>query len=353
MFALLLACTTATRDRVEPSFIHVNLAEPSAAGTTEAPLPFSSEVLAVGITIDTLDVNGDPYAFDGELSLKVRPGRLTDPTRVTVTAGVWAGTVSIEAGFGPTRIWAIDEDVAEGRSPSWSAGVSEALQFALPTIPEVQATDNHETNQLAGEFAELRLSDRQVVVTALDPAGFYVSDLGAAPGNYAGLYVYSFSKPPDDIVVGAQLLALNGQDSEYLASTQLNFPTYTVNAGAALAAPAAVVLDEATACDDNAMEKLEGSRVRAQSAVVPDTFIVDSEAYADFVAYGQWPLQIGSCTLYAESGGTVPDYFPPDHAGDTLSFVEGMLKEVYGMWIFTVLDAADIGAGTRSRKGAP
>lgn len=353
MLLLLLACTTATRDRVEPSFIHVNLADISTAGTAEAPLPFSSAPRSVAISVTTYDVEGEAYPFNGELALKVRPGRLTDPTRVQVVDGAWSGSVTIEAGFGPTRIWATDEDVTDDRMPSWSAGVSEPLTFALPTIPEMQATDNHETNQLAGEFAELRLSDQQVVVTGLDPAGFYVSDLGAAPGNYAGLYIYYFSKPPDDIVVGAQLTALNGQDSEYLASTQLNFPTYAVNPGVTLSAPAGYVLDEATACDDNAMEKLEGSRVRAESALIPATFTADSESFADFLDYGQWPVQIGACTVYAESGGTVPDYYPPDHAGETLSFVEGMLKEVYGMWIFTVLDAADIGAGTRSREGSP
>lgn len=350
---LLLGCTAGSeRVRVEPSFIHVNLDNPSAAGTVDAPLPFSSTATTVPLTITTYDVTGEPYPYAGQLALDVRPGRLTDPARVTLVDGKWAGNVTIEAGFGPTRIWAKDEDVTDDRTPSWSAGVSEAIHFATPTIPEMQGTDNHETNQLEGEFAELRLADRQVVVTALDPAGFYVSDLGVAPGNYAGLYVYTFQKPAAEVVVGARLTALNGQDSEYLASTQLNFPTLTVEAGTTLTPPAAVVLDETNACDDNAMEKLEGSRVRGELVGVPATFTADSDAYADFVTYGQWPITVGACTLYAESGSTVPDYYPPDHAGETLSFVEGMLKEVYGKWIFTILDPSDIGAAVSARKGA-
>jgi hypothetical protein len=62
---------------------------------------------------------------------------------------------------------------------------------------------------------------------------------------------------------------------------------------------------------------------------------------------------VGSCELYVESGGTVPDYYPPDHAGETLSHIEGMLKEVYGKWIFLVLDPEDIGAAVAARKASP
>ncbi len=353
LLLLAAACSTGTeRVRVEPSFIHVDLADPASAGTVEAPLPFSSTPTTVAITVTTYDVKGEPYPFNGQLALDVRPGRLTDPARVTLADGTWSGAVTIEAGFGPTRIWAKDEDVTDDRTPSWSAGVSQALTYATPSIPEMQATDNHETNQLEGEFAELRLADREVVVTALDPAGFYVSDLGAAPGNYAGLYVYTFSKPAPEVVVGAKLTSLNGQDSEYLASTQLNFPTLTVAEGATLTPPDAFVLDEVTACDDNAMEKLEGSRVRGAAVGVPSTFTPDSEAFADFTDYGQWPITVGNCTIYAESGSTVPDYYPPDHAGETLDHVEGMLKEVYGKWILTVLDPSDIGDAVAARKGA-
>lgn len=354
MLLLLLACAAApTRDRIDPSFIHVDLVEPTTAGTVEAPLPFSATGRPFGITVTTYDVKGEAYPFNGELTLDVRPGRLAEGTRATLVDGSWTGTATLEAAFGPARIWARDEDVTDGRVPGWAAGVSPALQFEFPTIPEMQATDNHETNQLEGEFAELRIADRQVVVAATDAAGFWVSDLGAAPGNYAGLYVYTFSKPPEEVVVGAQLVSLNGQNSEYLASTQLNFPTLQVVAGASLTPPGAVTIDSTTACDNDAMEKLEGSRVRAELPVVPASFTPDSAAFVEYVEYGQWPVTVGSCELYVESGGTVPDYYPPDHAGETLSHIEGMLKEVYGKWIFLVLDPEDIGAAVAARKASP
>ncbi len=353
LFYLLACAAPSERIRIDPSFIHVDLTEPTAAGTTDAPLPFAATGQSFAIEVSTYDVTGAAWPFTGELTLDVRPGRLTSDSRIAVVDGKWAGTATVEAAFGPARVWAKDEDVTDGRSPSWAAGVSPALNFQFPTIPEMQATDNHETNQLEGEFAELRLSDQQVVVTGTDAAGFWVSDLGAAPGNYAGLYVYTFSKPAEEVVVGARLTSLNGQNSEYLASTQLNFPTLTVETGVALTPPAAVVLDEATACDNDAMEKLEGSRVRAELPAIPATFTADSDAFVDYVEYGQWPLTVGSCELYVESGATVPDYYPPDHAGETLAHVEGMMKEVYGKWIFLVLDPNDIGAAVAARKGTP
>ena len=342
MIALLLACTSAARDRVEPSFIEVHLAAPESAGAKATPLPFTSVASSLGLSISTLDVKGGAYPFDGTLSVEVRPGRITDSTRVTVEDGVWSGTVQIEAAFGPTRIWAKDEDVDDDRIPSWSAGVSETIWYNQPTISEMQATDNHETNQLAGEYSELRVEDRQVVVTATDTAGFWVADLLDAPGNYAGLYAYTFQKPDDEVVVGARLTLLTGLNQEYLASTQLSFPTLAVAEGEALEPPAAFEVTDAVCGDDNEMEKYEGARVVATLPVIPSTFTTDSTAYADFLDYGSWPLTVGSCEMYVESSLSAPDFYPPDHVGETLGIVEGMLKEVYGAWTFVILDTSGI-----------
>ncbi|MBM4367010.1 MAG: hypothetical protein FJ102_12425 [Deltaproteobacteria bacterium] len=340
-----LACSAiGTRERVEPSFLAVGLAEGTEAGSAEAPLPFSSAPSTVGITVQALDIDGKPYPWPGTVTLKSRPGRI-EPDHVNLDDdGAYQGSVSIEAGFGPTRAWALDEDTDDDRVPGWAAGVSEPVWWAFPTLAEMQATDNHETNQLAGEFAELRIADRQVVVAAIDAAGFWASDLLDAATGYAGIYVYTFNKPDESIVIGAQLSSLNGQDQEYLGSTQLSWPTYGVVEGVSLTPPDAMLLTEAACGDDNEMEKLEASRVRAESPTIPASFTTDSEEYADYEEYGQWPISFGSCTLYVESGSSVPEYFPPDHAGETLEHVEGMIKEVYGKWIFTILDAEGIGA---------
>ncbi len=340
-----LACSAmGTRERVEPSVLAVALGEGTESGSAEAPLPFSASATPVSITVQALDIEGQPYPWPGTVTLKSRPGRI-DPDRASLDeSGAFSGSVSIEAGFGPTRVWAIDEDTDDEREPGWAAGVTDPVWWAFPTIAEMQNIDNHETNQLAGEFAELRISDREVVVTATDAAGFWASDRLDAATGHSGIYVYTFNKPDESIVIGAQLSSLNGQNQEYLGATQLSWPTYTVVEGVSLAPPDAVVLTETACGDDNEMEKLEASKVRAESPTIPSTFTTDSEEYLDYEAYGQWPVSFGSCTLYVESGGTVPDYFPPDHAGETLEHVEGMIKEVYGKWIFTILDANGIGA---------
>ncbi len=348
---LFLACTVVgERTRVEPSFLVVSLEEGTATGSAEAPLPFSATPATVGVRVQALDISGEPYPWPGTVTVKARPGRIDPSHLVLDDSGAFAGSVSIEAGFGPTRVWALDEDTDDDRVPGWAAGVSEPVWWSLPTITEMQTTDNHESNQLAGEFAELRVADRQVVVTATDAAGFWASDLLDAPGNYSGVYVYTFNKPDAEVVVGAQLSLLTGQNQEYLGSTQLSFPTLEVVSGTTLAPPDAVELDTTTCADNNLMETLEGSRVRASSPTIPDSFTADSEAYLDYEEYGQWPISFGGCTLYVESGGTVPDYFPPDHAGATLTHVEGMIKEVYGKWIFTVLGAEGIGTDTPAKE---
>jgi hypothetical protein len=253
--------------------------------------------------------------------------------------------VELRNGFGPTRLWFSDEgdkDEDSGRAASWAAGVSDPIWYARPTVAEMQSTTDHETNQLVGEFAELRTDDRRVVVSAVDAAGFWVADTLDAPGSANGLYVYTFGRPEESVVPGARLSLLTGIDQEYLASTQFSFPNFAVAEGESYDVPAAIEVP--SGCGDDAMELLEGSRVRATAPTIPSTFVEGSVEFSDFESYGQWPFTVGSCSLYAESGGTVPDWYPPDHAGETLPYVEGMLKEVYGKWIFLVLDAGGLGS---------
>jgi hypothetical protein len=343
MLLFLAACTLpGARDRVEPSFIEVTLdgVEP---GSREAPLAFTTDPIDIPVRVRTLDVDGNPYPFDGDLKPKVRPGVLESDPWVTVSGGEWSGTLSIRNSFGPTRIWLTDEgdkDEDSGREASWGAGVSEELWFASPTIAEMQESDDIETNQLAGEFATLRVADRQVVVTAREAAGMWVADVADPPGSYNGLYVYTFSRPDDAYAIGTRVTLLTGINQEYLASTQLSFPSLETD-GSTLEVPEAVELD---GCEDTEMEGLEASRVAVVDGVIPDTFVEGSEAYADYIAYGQWPLTFGSCTVSVESGATAPDFAPTEHTGEALVRVEGMLKQIFDQWVLVVVDAEDIQA---------
>jgi len=344
MMLLLLACSTPERVRIEPSFVNVEITSGSV-GSEADPLPFSGATsLEYGITVTTSDVNGASYPFNGDLNLAVRPGKFTEDPVISLVDGTWSGTIHFKDGFGPTRIWATDEgdrDEDSTRVPSFAAGVSEAIYFAYPTIAEMQATDDIETNQLEGEFAELRVSDRTVIVIARDAAGFWATDIADEPRTGNSVYVYTFNRPDDSLALGAQLTQLNGINQEYLASTQLSYPTLGVT-GAVFDVPAA---NELSTCDDADMELLEGSRVSVTNGQIPSTFTTDSEDYADFLTYGQWPLSYGSCTVYVESGSTAQDFFPTEHVGETLGSVSGMLKEVFSNWVIVVIDGADIASG--------
>lgn len=342
---LLLACSPPTRTRVEPSFVNVAITS-GALGTEASPLAFSPDPVSYGVTVTTSDVNGADYPFNGDLNLRVRPGKFSEDPVITLVEGTWSGTVRFEDSFGPTRIWATDEgdrDEDSTRTPTFAAGVSPAIYFDRPTISEMQTSDDIETNQLDGEFAELRVADRRVVVIARDASGFWASDLLDSPGSGNSVYVYTFNRPDADYAVGAQLSMLNGIDQEYLASTQFSWPVLEA-AGPSFDVPPAV---ELSGCEDQPMEGLEGSRVVVTGGTIPDTFVEGSPEYQDFLDYAQWPLSYGDCTVYVESGSTAQNFLPTEHVGETIGSVSGMLKQVFTSWVLVVVDEADIASGPR------
>lgn len=344
MFLLLLSCTTTVAPtRMEPSFLKLELAEGSSVGTTEAPLAFTSTGVDYSVSVQALDSSGNPYPLNGDLTLKVRPGKLEQDPTIAVVDGKWSGTVRIKDSFGPTRIWAEDrgdEDATTGRVPTYAVGISPVITFALPTLREMSTTTDTETNNLAGEFAVIRVADRHAVVTARDAAGFWITDTDDEPGTYNSLYVYTFGRPDDEIVVGAQLSLLTGNNQEYLATTQLSFPSVEVVPGVTLPVPPPV--DISTSCDDKLREGLEGSRVRLPNAVIPADFMSNPD-YADkFTNYDEWPAQVGSCLMYIMSSATAPDFDPVAHSGETLGGITGMLKEIYGDPVLVVIDPNDI-----------
>lgn len=355
MLLALLACSPprATVEAPDPSFIEVTIDEANV-GSAEAPLPFPTQPETWTISLRTLDSAQSPYPLTGDLKLSARPGRVVGDPIIKVVDGEWAGDVLIEHAFGPTRIWASDvgdEDVDSGRVASWATGVTEPIWYEKPTIAQMQATSDPETNAIDGEYAEILVEGRQVVVTALTTNGFWVSDILDEPGSGNSLFVYTFSKPGDEYVPGASIALLNGIDQEYLATTQLYWPT--IEAGdATYPVPDAIALDPSFACDQDAMEGLESSRVEALGWQVPADFTESSEDYADYLDYGQWPLVSGNCTIYVESAGAAPDFSPLDFAGQALPRVSGMAKQVFSKAILSVIDGDDLespASGPRSK----
>ena len=244
------------------------------------------------------------------------------------------------------------------------AAVSDPLWFDLPTLAQVQATDDHETNPLVGEFAEVKVEGRRVEVTAVGADGLWVTDLDDPPGDYNALYVYTFNKPEytaadegeyDDleereVEVGDRVHLLTGIDQEYLATTQISHPSYEFGPDLDPGVPpGAITIDAKTACDDDAMERLEASLVRAEHVTIP----TDDASWADFAEYDQWPIDLGGCTVWAESAGTVPSWNPSGHKGESLAWVQGMLSEVWGTWILLPRDSSDIAGSWSAGSRAP
>ena len=339
----------APAERVEPSFIYVEMLE-DETGSAEAPLPFSSEVSELQVRVTTLDINGEPYTdFNGDLTLDFRPGDVEQDPKVELIDGKYEGPVLVKNGFGPTRVWFSDlgdKDVESGRTASFATGVSDPIHYHLPTLGEMNRHYDHETNQLDGEFAEIRAEDRDMRVANVGANGFWVLDLMDEPGTHASMFVYTFSAPDTNVQLGRRLTLLTGNNQEYLATTQLSFPHYEISEESAVDMPGPAVLDWDWCGDNDTLEGYEGAVVRVESAMVPSTFVEGSEEYTDYVEYGQWPIveQSGSgdCTFYVENGTTVPDLFPTDHVGEPLDYVQGMLTEIWGTWIVMIRDSDDV-----------
>jgi len=336
-------------DRVEPSFVYVELLE-DEVGTAEVPLPFSSEVAELQVRVTTLDINGDPYtSFNGDLTLEIRPGDVEQDPKVELVDGKFEGPVSVKNGFGPTRVWFSDlgdKDVDSGRTASFATGVSDPIHYSLPTVGEMNRHHDHETNQLDGEFAELRAEDRDMRISNVGANGYWLLDLMDEPGSHASLFVYTFSAPDDSVELGRRLTLLTGNNQEYLATTQLSFPHYEISDEPAVQMPAPAVLDWDWCGDDDTLEGYEGAVVRVESAQIPTTFVEGTEEYEDYIGYGQWPIVeqdgSGDCSFFVENGTTVPDFFPTDHVGEPMDYVQGMLTEIWGTWILLIRDGDDI-----------
>ena len=346
--AALTGCqTTFEGPSRNPAFIQVSLAESQETGTAENPLPFSSESVEVSVIVETLDSEGEPWPFSGVLTAAVRPAKFEGNPWIEVTDGRWEGSVTIRNGYGPTRVWFSDKgDMSSGEvEPTWATGVSDPIHYEFPTIAEMNRHDDPETNNLAGEFAELRIEDRQVVVTAVGTSGFWVTDMMDEPGGYNSLFIYSFSAPEPEIQLGRRLTLLTGANQEYLATTQLSFPTYEVSDEEPVTPPAASDISEFCG-DEMDLEGYESALVTATGAKIPTNFGADpnDEDYLDYINYGQWPVVLPSgCTFYVDSSVPCPGFRPT--AGVELPGLTGLLNQVWDKAIFLIRDGNDLPAG--------
>jgi hypothetical protein len=384
--ALSLGCTTAETKVVnaEPSFIEVSglmdigaAEDTGEAEGTASLIPFTNDERTIQLTGQTLDRNADPYGYTGWVEVSIRPGKIirVDGGRaaegsdevVRWFAEIQDGKIDLKltmrSGFGPTRAWvsAVASPDLDRKGGSFATGVTEAFPIALPTIAEMQTTENYETNPLYKEYVTLRTEDRDVVVSALTTNGFWASDLGDAPGNFSGIFVYTFNKP-DEVEVGERITLLAGGAEEYIGATQLGFPLYETETKPTLTPPEAVPIS-AEYCTGGqtehvALEALESSLVTLPSATVPAAFtapedpntVDDFSDQAQYLQYGQWPVETeGGCTFYVVSNTTVPGFNAFDYSGEQVGPITGMLSYASAggnIWILLVRGPEDISSYT-------
>ncbi len=347
------------------SFLQVSIID-GATGSEDEPIDFSNDAVTVTLKVEALDRNAEPAPFRGTLDVKTQPGTLESDDEVELVEGVWEGDVTLRYPFGPTRVWFTDEDGdGDGREPTFISGVSDALWYELPTIAQVQATDDHEENNLKGEYTTIRTVDRKVVVLAVGQSGMWVTDLEDPPGDYNSMFIYTYNKPEystpegdvadEDIIYaepGQRLASLGGGNQEYLATTQLSFPQYDFYEGEILELPDPIDLEPDDLCSDDIMERLEAGLVRAEDLTIPD---FDYGQDSDFYLYGQWPVEFeggDGCTFYAESSAQVPGFYPSEHIGESIPYLQGLVTEVWGKWIILPRDADDIAIYSESSRSA-
>ncbi|AUX45554.1 hypothetical protein SOCE26_070480 [Sorangium cellulosum] len=398
--------------------VSVNGAPPPPA---DLPLPANrgdtADVWA--FTIEARDPAGRPAPFDGMVRLSVEPGAVLDVAseeegaavgrNIRLRGGVASGVVRVTAAYGPTRLWVEDigyQPAPRGQKPvcanglnddapgdvlidfpadpgcafadddteeegSFSAGNSQPVAYALPTVADVQGGGS--TTPYAFEGIQINTAaPRRVVVTRVARDGFYVTDLTGEDGGYNHLFAFNFNTPAN-MRVCDRLEYLAGTVNEFFGFTELSFPSYEIagfRAGDVCPVPEPRVLDARTIADPVAMERLESGLVRVEGYHIsanfgpkpatgntfgPDRsncdlngdgqidFASPSEGrcantcsddpecseWTSYSARGNYKISNGSSMIQVQTG-TVSAFDPTSHRGEVLGAVSGTLRNFSG-----------------------
>ncbi len=318
----------------------------NALGSKLTPIPYAGNAapFRIDLKVQAIGWDGKPdTSYEGRLLIDARPG-VVFPNEFNVLKG--EGTVSIQLSnaFGPTHIWL--EDCGVRRVPkkanctleerqaylpeclqtfqpgTLATGVSPTIYFSQPSIPQIQATFDNTTSSLislqgdrCASLADPRYVDTtnltgqqllgvpraqriapvgnmvnvtagEMIVTAIDNEGFYLSDMSpeAVAGGFNGLFVFNFNYP-EGLQVGDRLLQLQGVPSEFSGSTQLTNPFWIRDTGGPyrdkLPKPffispqlyqASIGRTGANINTQLDLERLEGGLVCMENLVVPGRF---------------------------------------------------------------------------------
>jgi len=324
------------------------LIEEGETGDDNDRIAFPDEPVGYRLTIAALDETGEvDRDYDGKVVLSVEPvGRLMEgqASRLIIENGVAQNVeVWLESTHGDVAVWVEDAgglDVEGSRA----VGASPVLYFDHPTIAQTQRCDDFESSALRGDFAEIKVAERDVVVTNVRRDGFYCQDLAEPGGQYGGMYVYTHNQPTG-LEEGMTLTTLRGQVDEFFGFTELGFPDYQFST-VKIEMPDPVVLTAQMTANDDGMEALESSLVRVEDVVVCP---MDDQ----YTAYDQWRVLLnpdGDCDepadtiLVSETAG-IEGVDPPSMVGDELDAVTGTLRYHYlaePSWMIVPRRAADL-----------
>lgn len=243
------------------STLYLNLKSPDSAhlGSVEKPV----DVKRVTFDLFALDDAGEIFAEDLDVRLFLSFGGVkigasnacgVDDTgempiqTLHLKQGMLGNiTVDLPQAYGATALWVEDPN-------SHAAGASPTIYFKNPLIsdvqtpPDVSAPNAAYCSPFDKKFITIDSASPggKLVVSSVYINAFAITDTG--PGNYAGfnsIYLYSFGKPPGDIVPGRVVKRFSGNVSKFIGFTELNFPLFDTADDEPLAPlPAPLVLAE-------------------------------------------------------------------------------------------------------------
>ncbi|MCC6806743.1 MAG: hypothetical protein IT381_04925 [Deltaproteobacteria bacterium] len=261
-------------------------------GTKEQPIPYATNAapfrIDLRVTAIGWDGNPDP-GFSGRLLIDARPG-VVFPNEFNVLDGVGTVSVQLSNSYGETHIWLEDcgtrrvpmkkdctleerqaylPECLQGFSPGTLAtGISPTIRFAQPSVTQVQVTSDNTTSPLislqgdrCASLADPRYVDitnltgqqlfnvpraqrmapvgniinvsaGEMIITAIDNEGFYLSDISPEATNtgFNSIFVFNFNYP-EGLEVGDRLKSIQGVPAEFSGSTQLTNPFWIRDPG--------------------------------------------------------------------------------------------------------------------------
>lgn len=386
LLALMLGCRGAAEplyDHSGPLYFDVEFVGKVGGLDATEPMPFTSEGTDVQLRVQTMGYDKQPMAWDGTVKLRVNPGALRELTQdgqgrgdgvVTVTGGVAEVTATIALGYDQVRLWVSDEGT-EGveAAASFASGAAPLLHVLRPTVAELQRpVDPGGDSPLHRQYVPLlgygnEFNSRELIVTAVLNDGFYVLDQSEESGEYASLFVFTFSRP-DGVDIGHRLSELSGIVDEFIGFTELSFPDWRIDSTGHDPGPP-LVLDPAIVCDDLEMEKWEARVVELTSPVPDFRRASDCGTYEEF---GQWPAALpGECNgqdarVTVVNINTVPSFAfdecdenrrpqPPEPGEPAdprfeLEYLRGVLRHTEPAdppWVIDVRNCLDLPAAAR------